>query len=448
MLTIPKDTYAEECLISAILLDQGLLDDAIQAGLSAESFTDVKCGVAFEGFVAIRANSEEVNNVSMAIWLQASGNQHKLTFANLARLEAVVETTIGFPAALNTVINKTAQRKALMEARALVQKLEENYLNAEDIDNAISPSLARITNAVKRQESARDINTIASEALRNLENRVSGADLGGEIYWGIKAMDKFLGPIGRHELVCIAGRPSQGKSSLSRQVAWHNAKLGKRVAIFTLETSDVSVVEACAAQEARIGPRDIVNAPADKVELYRSWLKRIKDMSNIKVYDHDMTLAAIESRLRVLKSAWKPDLVVIDYLQIIRRPPSSKSTADEVGLITRTMVEMVRFMGCPILLLSQLNRENERNNREPILSDLRDSGAIESDSHRIVFVYRKPEAPDGSDQTSDVYRKQYYSKLIQGKLRDGQKGAVDVVFQGPFTTFEDVQQTPTTTTSR
>jgi replicative DNA helicase len=320
--------------------------------------------------------------------------------------------------------------------------LEGKYATLEEMTDALARPLAKVQNALTKTETVRRLPELVGLAAARAHKRCDGVDDDTlKVYTGIGTFDRLASGIEPHELVIVAARPSIGKSSLARQIAWNSVKAGLRVAVFLLETSSLSFVEACAAQDAKVSIKGIRDEMTNKQGAYSDALKRMLTVDNLKLYDHDMAMLQIESRCRLLKQAWRPQLVVVDYLQIIRGRRDDVSTADAIGDLTMRFVALVKDLGCPIILMSQLNRSQEReSNRQPIMSDLRDSGSIEADAHRIIFIHRPTMDLDGMNQLAEPTRSYYDCQLIQAKLRDGPKCAVDVRFQTRWATFEEVIQ--------
>lgn len=434
----PHSHEAEAAVISCLLSDSDgtLTDQAIGAGLTPDSFYSSAYRMVCAAIYRIRGADAVPDAISVSQDMKAAGDLEAI--GGVVGVEEMADrggSLVNFGRNVEVILRTAAQRGAIRHLAAANEELHQVFGSTEDMMTAVQPHLARAENAFHRQQSVRTLATVVDEVATKMDQP---HDTNDTITTGLGDFDRYATGIQRHELVVIAARPSVGKSSLSRQIAWHAAKQGKRVAVFLLETSDASFVEACAAQESRIPTAGLRVATVEGRQRYAATLRRIRGMSNLRLYDRDNTVDALESRCRLLKAAYVPRLVVIDYLQLVRGGNPKLSTADRIGEITSRMVGMVKFLGCPILLMSQLSRSQERdNNRQPVLSDLRDSGHIESDSHRVVFIHRPTKDRNGMDQLSDAYRDVYHCSLVQAKNRDGPRCCVDVDFRSPIATFED-----------
>lgn len=230
-------------------------------------------------------------------------------------------------------------------------------------------------------------------------------------------------------------------SSLARQIAWHNIKMGKNVLAFLLETSDCSFIEGAAAIESGIGIKQLKGSLPNHQEKFYNALSTVRSFkNNFRVYDKDNTMDAITTRCRVARAAMPIGLVVIDYIQICRGRNPKLSTADAIGEITGSMLSLVKLLGCPVIAMSQLSRDQEKaSNRQPVLSDLRDSGSLEADASRVVFIHKPTKDRNGIDQLDDVFRTTYHCELFQAKHREGPIYNIKVDFHAPTTTFRDKQ---------
>ena len=434
----PHDTPAEEVLISCLFLDGNLLHNAIQAGITPEHFHDVKCRLVFTACLDLHSREMAIESIGVINYLKANGQLKQCGMAEVSRFDGLADTTSPYATAKEVVLTKAGQRKALTKAREVVEQLEGEFACREDIALAVNNNIARINNALKSADRVRTIDAIVDEAEARADRRISGRIGKTAISFGIDAFDRIASPIESHELVIIAARPSLGKSSLSRQIAFSAIKAGHRTAMFVLETSDVSVLEGMASEASKVSVRGIHGAVPEEQRAYTRELGCLREMRKLlRIYDRDLSLAAIDARCRTLKAAWQPDLVIIDYLQLIRYTARGRSRADEIGDITKRCVELVKHLGCPVVLMSQLTRGVERENRMPVLSDLRDSGSIESDASRVIFIHRMNRNAQGQEQMSDN-ESVYYCQLIQAKLRDGKKVHLNVNFQSDWATFEEI----------
>ena len=268
----------------------------------------------------------------------------------------------------------------------------------------------------------------AREAILNPEARDSGRST------GFRDLDAKLGGLYPGDLVIIAGRPAMGKSALAVQIAENSAKSGP-VGIFSLEMPRIDLARRLVCKRARINVQRLRCNGLNEIEFGRLELAVKGLASNLYVDDEAaLTVGEIAARARRLARAQGPlSLLVIDYLQIMGEELGGHSSRErEVAHMSKSAKKIAKDLGCPVVLLSQLNRAVEgRKDKRPIMSDLRESGAVEQDADVIVFCFR-PEY-----YWPDELRYRQHAELIVAKQRNGPTGSVDLVFEGEFTHFRD-----------
>jgi replicative DNA helicase len=186
------------------------------------------------------------------------------------------------------------------------------------------------------------------------------------------------------------------------------------VAYFTLETSANAVVKQIAGQRSRVNLRNLNREFADKQADYFKELKRLSTQQ-LRVFDKDMSITQIENRCRLLAASWKPQLVILDYMGLIRG--TDGSAYERMGQLSKSMIPLRKTLGCALIVAAQLNRGNEREDRAPSRTDFRDAGSIEEDAHRIIALHRPSKSHSGSPQ--ELGQSTYDYELLQLKLRDG-----------------------------
>jgi replicative DNA helicase len=211
-------------------------------------------------------------------------------------------------------------------------------------------------------------------------------------------------------------------------LAGANIMQGKRVAFFTLETSDKAVVQQMAAQLAGVR-LDIMNQwMPDQFRAFNAARAKLKDSKRLLVFDRDMSLDAITARCRLLAGSFKPDLVILDYLGLVAS--NGRTPYERVSLVSKAMIPLRKALGCALVVGQQLNRSAEAQEREPTLGDLRDSGQLEEDAHRCVMLHWK--------DSGYLDREIRSYKILQPKLRDGRTTAVDgIEFDAPTTRWRE-----------
>jgi replicative DNA helicase len=299
-------------------------------------------------------------------------------------------------------------KPALQDAIACVSKggkPEEVAKAVEGLQGLLKPT----------ESEAPSLEQLIGEVKLWAEQEIAGTrDNKDVITTGLPSFDNLAQPIEAHEYVVVGARTSIGKSSFMSQIASHNLNRGLRVAYFTLETSANAVIKQIAGQRARVNLRALNHEFADKQGDYFKELKRLSGQQ-LRVFDKDMSITQIENRCRLLAASWKPQLVVLDYMGLIRG--TDGSAYERMGQLSKAMIPLRKTLGCALIVAAQLNRGNEREDRAPSRTDFRDAGSIEEDAHRIIALHRPSKSHSGSPQ--ELGQSTYDYELLQLKLRDG-----------------------------
>ncbi|MDP9128138.1 MAG: replicative DNA helicase [Pseudomonadota bacterium] len=288
---------------------------------------------------------------------------------------------------------------------------------------------------------------------------------------GLRDLDRKLGGLQKSDLIILAGRPSMGKTALATNIAYNAAKAfyqtdgkeGAATAFFSLEMSNEQLATRLLGEESRV-PSDKIRRGEIKSDDFTKFLEASKLLSRVPFYIDDtpaLSVAALRTRARRLKRTTPAlGLIVIDYLQLLH---GSAKTGDnrvqEVSEITRGLKALAKELNIPILALSQLSRAVEaREDKRPMLSDLRESGSIEQDADVVMFVYReeyyhtRSEPARRQDESDDKYNSRHerwmqrgeevrsIAEVVIAKQRHGPIGTVELHFDGPFTHFSNLER--------
>ena len=265
-------------------------------------------------------------------------------------------------------------------------------------------------------ESYQRINTLI-----NLKGKLTGVPT------GYADLDSMTSGLQKSDLIIIAARPSQGKTALGLNIAAHAAiREGKTVAIFSLEMSKEQLVMRLFASEARVNMQNVNHGTPSSQELLKLAEANLT-LANANMYIDDrsnISVAEIRSKCRRLKARNGLDMIVIDYLQLMKTPNGSDNRVQEVSELTRSLKILARELNVPIVLLSQLSRKAAE--RKPAMSDLRESGAIEQDADIIIMIYRDPSRTDDNS-----------AEIIVAKNRNGPVDSIFLTWIGEYTRFEN-----------
>lgn len=412
----------EQIFLGACLANPELIDDAIAAGMPNAAFVaDAHCNI-WQALVALRSKGQLTDTSSVYMLMG-----EKCPATELFDCEKSCTSSITGKKAMKKLVwegQLTTIKGALKDAILLTEKGGKQ----EDVSKAIEALQGHLKPA---ESEAASLEQLIGEVKLWAEQEIAGTrDKKDVVTTGIPSFDRLCQPIESHEYVVIGARTSIGKSSFMSQIAGHNLQRGLRVAYFTLETSSSSIIKQIAGQRAKVNLRNMAYELTDKQQDYFKELERLKKQS-LRVFDRDLSLSQIESRCRLLAASWQPQLVIIDYLGLIRG--TDGSAYERMGQLSKAMIPIRKSLGCALLVAAQLNRGNEREDRAPSRTDFRDAGSIEEDAHRIIAIHRPSKSHTGNLQ--ELGQSHYDYELLQLKLRDGPLAHSRIKYFAPHTFF-------------
>ena len=328
------------------------------------------------------------------------------------------------------------------------QKIIENYEKSL-FDLAEKGSFS--SSLVKFDEAMRQTIEMASNAFKNDEGIVG-------VPTGLTDLDDRLGGLHKSDLIIIAGRPSMGKTALATNIAFYAAKKlhddGKKssIAFFSLEMSSEQLSTRILAEQSRIKSNDIRRGKISE-EQFDKFIETSKNITELPLYIDEtpaISIAALSNRARRIKRIYGLDMVVIDYIQLMRASNFKDGRVQEISEITQGLKALAKELSVPVLALSQLSRAVEqRDIKKPQLSDLRESGSIEQDADVVMFVYReayylekqepRPATVEHAEWQAKMNEVSNLAELIIGKQRHGPTGNIMLEFEQMFTKFRDIQ---------
>jgi len=396
----------EQIFIGSCLLEPTLIDWAVQEGLKVDAFEAADRRRIWLCLLDNRTNGKltDLQSIFLEMGKDCPSDE-------LFSCEKAAPTQINGKKALSALLNAhslSLLRPALNSVLGMIddgQPIEAVKASVDGLESLLRP------NRVEEHTLPETVDC----ALEWAANQISG-NVGQEkvVLTGFPDFDDKATPIQMHEYVVLGARTSTGKSSLLIQIAGHNLNRGLRVVIFTLETSARAVVLQMAAQRAEANLRLLRNEMPDKQKRLKQELEKIRSQP-LLVFEKDLSLEQIEARCRLLAVSFKPDLVIIDYLGLIR--VKADGGYERMSKLSKAMIPVKKTLNCTLLVAAQLNRGNEKEDRTPTRTDFRDSGSLEEDCHRCLILHRPSKDDVGMLQGYD--RAVYASELYQAKNRDG-----------------------------
>ena len=304
---------------------------------------------------------------------------------------------------------------------------------------------------IKFDEAMRQTIEMASSAYKNDEGIVG-------VPTGLIDLDDRLGGLHKSDLIIIAGRPSMGKTALATNIAFNAAKKlqddGKKssIAFFSLEMSSEQLSTRILAEQSRIKSNDIRRGRISE-EQFDKFIETSKNISELPLYIDEtpaISIAALSNRARRIKRLHGLDMVVVDYIQLMRASNFKDGRVQEISEITQGLKALAKELSVPVVALSQLSRAVEaRDDKKPQLADLRESGSIEQDADVVMFVYReayylerkepRPATVEHAEWQAKMNEVSSLAEIIIGKQRHGPTGNIMLEFEAMFTKFKDTQ---------
>ena len=330
------------------------------------------------------------------------------------------------------------------DGKSIIENFEKSLFDLAE-KGSFSSSLVKFDEAMKMTIE------MASSAYKNEEGIVG-------VPTGLTDLDYRLGGLHKSDLLIIAGRPSMGKTALATNIAFNAAKKiqndGRKstIAFFSLEMSSEQLSTRILAEQSRIKSNDIRTGKISE-EQFDKFIETSKNISELPLYVDEtpaISIAALSNRARRIKRLYGLDMVVVDYIQLMKASNFREGRVQEISEITQGLKALAKELSVPVLALSQLSRAVEhRDDKKPQLSDLRESGSIEQDADVVMFVYREAYYLQGKEpRIATVEHAEWQAKMndishlaeiIIGKQRHGPTGNVMLEFEAMFTKFKDLQ---------
>lgn len=425
--TPPHNIEAEKCVLGACLLDSNLIAYITEILEGSRDFYRETHQSIFQVMLDLFDRGEVIDSIILADELSRLGKLEEM--GGMDYLQELMDLV---PVAGNAeyyarIVKEKALRRSLISAGTVIAGLgfDEEQTVDEEVDKAEEMVFA-IAHKKMIREDFSSVKGILQETFEHLEELAERKTRITGLATGFKDLDSLTGGLQPSNLIIIAARPGLGKTSLCLNIASNVAKKEKKaVAVFSLEMSKQEVGQRLLCSEAEV---DASHARRGHFPDH-AWPKLIEAMNSLTdlpIYIDDSaspTVLEIRSKARRLKSRAGIELLIIDYLQLIRGTGKSENRNQEISEISRRLKALSKELNIPVIAVSQLSREVEkRADKRPQLSDLRESGAIEQEADLVIFVYR----------SEDI------EELIISKHRNGPVGRVQVIFLKEYTKFNDV----------
>jgi replicative DNA helicase len=429
----PQNVEAERAVLGGVLLEPEAATTAIEI-VSPDCFYRPAHGKIFQAMITLFTKREPIDVMTLGEELKKSGDLEAL-----GGITALTDLVDGTPTAANIehyariVLDKFILRQLI---RASTDIAADAYAASREADAILDSAEQKIFKISESRVSQgfvhiKDILKERFEEIQRVhETRMSITGLAS----GFIDLDKYTAGFHPSDLVIIAGRPSMGKTSFALNIAQHVGLMERKpVAVFSLEMSKELLVQRLLCSEAQVDAQKVRRGFTSAKDIERL-TNAAGLLSEAPVYIDDtpaISTLDMRARARRLKSEHDIALIIIDYLQLARCSDRVENRQQEISAISRSLKALAKELAIPVIALSQLSRavESRGGDRRPMLSDLRESGAIEQDADLVLFLYR-PELYDPDDPN-----KQGKAELIIGKQRNGPTGVVPLTFEKTYTRF-------------
>jgi replicative DNA helicase len=446
----PHDIEAEEAVIGSLVVDPDAIFK-IATFLVPEAFFDETNQVIYQACLSVHQRNEVVDQITVAHELMRQNRLEQIGgAAYLSHLISITPTPLYIEHYARIVSNAAAMRRLIAAAGQIAAI---GYEAGADVESTLNKAIDILFQVGSKGAPTNLV--LVRDILSKYFEEVGQPPLGGKqiphILTGFAGLDGLLGGLQRSDLVILAARPAVGKTSLALNIV-RNAAIEQKacVAFFSLEMSRDTIVQRLLSSEARVDSKDVRLGHFTEREE-----RRIMDASGVlseaPIYIDDSPqerVADIGSKARRLHRERNIDLIVIDYLQLMRGDGKNEPRVQEIGNITRSLKGLARELNVPVLTVSQLSRAVEwRASHKPQLFDLRESGSIEQDADVVFFIHRESMYCEEEEwyKTHDVEKEPYprnEADILVEKHRNGPMGIVKLRFLPWFSRFDNVEVVP------
>ncbi|CAM5286416.1 replicative DNA helicase [Sphingobium scionense] len=470
-LELPRNVEAEAALLGALMIDNRIAED-VQIKLKAEHFFEPLHGRIYDAVMRLVERDMIANPVTLKPMLEQDPALKELGGA------AYLAQLTGNGAALLGARDFAAQIYDLALLRQLVNVGRELVENAMDTSEDVNPreqieqaevSLYKVSEGEGETGSVKSFLSASTAAVQVAERALnSGGHVSG-ITTGINSLNEKIGGLHNSDLMILAGRPGMGKTSLATNIAYNAASrwlrdnsdgippeknMGAKTAFFSLEMSADQLATRVLAEQSGISGEALRMGKISRAD-FQNLSRAARDLQELPLFIDDtpgLTIAALRTRARRLKRRHDVGFIVVDYLQLLQGTGKGDNRVNEISEISRGLKTLAKELNCPVLALSQLSRAVEqREDKRPQLSDLRESGSIEQDADMVWFVFREDyyvaakepgnkEGPEHQEWVQEMERIYGLAEVIVAKQRHGSTGRIRMKFDAKITRFSDLAE--------
>ena len=456
---LPNNIEAEQAVIGSILVSNDIFDE-ISTIISSINFYDPMHQKIFEAIESLIYKGMLANPITLKNYFEDEKDDLNVPeyLVKITKFSTSVRQAVEYS---KIIYDMFVRRELIKISEQTIDSAKLNDLdtngqtiieNSERLLFDLAEKGSFNSSLVKFDEAMKQTIEMASAAYKNEEGIVG-------VPTGLRDLDDKLGGLHQSDLIIIAGRPSMGKTSLATNIAFNAAQKlqdsGKKssIAFFSLEMSSEQLSTRIISEQARISSNDIRRGRISD-DQFDKFLETSKNISELPLYIDEtpaISIAALSNRARRIKRLFGLDMIVVDYIQLMRGTTFNKDgRVQEISQITQGLKAIAKELALPVVALSQLSRQVEqRDDHKPQFADLRESGSIEQDADVVMFVYRegyylqRKEPREATVEHAEWQAKMnevaHLAQIIIGKQRHGPIGNVTLEFEERFTKFKDTQ---------
>jgi replicative DNA helicase len=432
----PQNLEAEQSVLGSILLKENAFGNVIEI-LKADDFYSPAHKCIFKAMVALFEKNEPHDLITLTNYLKDDNSLEDIGgAAYLANLTSIVPVTANISSYAKIIRQKAVLRKLINVNTDIAGRC---YEEQGEIDQLVDEAEQAIFDIAGQKDSQKftPLKDIIPDAFAKVEQLYKRKELITGVPTGYFEIDKMTAGLQPSDLIILAGRPSMGKTAFAMNLAQHAALVEKTgVAIFSLEMSKEQLTMRLLSSVGRIDSQRIRSGKLHDDD-WPKLTRAVGMLSEAPMFIDDtpaISVLDMRSKIRRLASQHDIGMILVDYLQLMRGRTNSENRTQEISDISRALKALAKEHNVPVLALSQLNRGLEsRTDKRPVMSDLRESGAIEQDADIICFIYRD-EVYNTAEDNPDLGT----AEIIVGKQRNGPTGVVKLTFIKEFTMFENM----------
>ena len=434
---LPQSLEAEQAVLGSILIDSRCINDVIGL-VRPEDFYLKQNREIYEAIYTMFNFSQTIDPVTVLDKMREMGVYHDNSRDYIQQLMTITPTAANAVRYANIVKDKAILRGLADAAADITQMVETQKGTTSEILEAAEKKIFSVRKG-ERGDSLEHIGVTLHKVFDRLTELSQSDSAIPGMSTGLRDLDKKINGLNKSDLVLLAARPGIGKTSFALNIARHVAVSNKLpVAVFSLEMSEEELTNRILSSQALVDSAKLKTGRLDADDWQRM-IQSVGPMSEAPLYIDDtpgISVTEIRSKCRRLKLEKGLSLVVVDYLQLMEGRGKAESRQQQVSEMSRALKILAKELEVPVLTLSQLSRSIEtRQDKTPMLSDLRESGAIEQDADVVMFLHKVEEGEGGEEASPNL------TELIVAKHRSGSQGRIKLMWQPQYTTFMSVDTT-------